>query len=125
MSRILIIDDDSGLRRALRRTLEAVGHEVVEADSSQRGLESYRASQPDLVLTDVYMPEGDGLEGTIRMLSEFPDARVIVMSGGGWARTEAILSDAEKLGAIGTISKPFTIEEVVEAVRRALGGSNE
>ena len=125
MSRILIIDDDSGLRRALRKTLETAGYDVAEANSSQRGLEAYRTSKPDLVLTDVYMPEGDGLEGTIRMLSEFPNARVIVMSGGGWARTEAILSDAQKLGAVGTISKPFTIEEVVDTVRRALGGNDE
>jgi DNA-binding NtrC family response regulator len=122
MAHILVIDDDRDLRRALRRTLEASGHVVTEAESSARGLDLYRKSRPDVVMTDVHMPEGDGVEGTVKMLAEFPDARVIVMSGGGWASPTAVLEEASKLGAAGTLPKPFTGEEVVTTLQRVLEG---
>jgi DNA-binding NtrC family response regulator len=121
MTRILIIDDDPSLRRALRKTLEHAGYGVIEADSSEGGVTTYREQQPDLVITDVYMPGGDGVEGTIRVLHEFPHARVVVMTGGGWSDTDKVLSGARRLGAAGTLPKPFTSEEVVSTVKRVLG----
>ncbi len=121
MIRILIIDDDSSLRRAMRKTLEHAGYDVIEAEGGDDGVDTYRTHQPDLVITDVYMPGGDGMEGAIRVLQEFPGARVVVMTGGGWADTDSVLDGAKRLGAAGTLPKPFTGDEVVTTVKRVLG----
>lgn len=122
MARILVVDDDDSVRRSLRKTLEFLGHEVEEAVDGRAALEAYRAHPADLVITDVYMPDTDGIEGTIRLLMEFPDAKVIVMTGGGWVKREDMLADAKQLGASGSLPKPFTVEEVANTVRQVLAG---
>ncbi len=120
MARILVVDDDVSIRNSLKKALTLAGHEVVEAENGEDALVTYRAAGPDLVMTDVYMPGTDGIEGTIRMLMEFPQAKVIVMTGGGWAEKDVILDNAQQLGAVGTLAKPFSVQEVMDAVRSAL-----
>ena len=121
MARILVIDDDPSLRRTLRRMLERAGHQVVEAEDGARGLDLVRAAAPDLVVTDLLMPEQDGIE-TINMLTaEFPGIPIVAVSGAAEASGGGILMDAHLFGASATLAKPFSFEELVTTVERVLG----
>ena len=120
MATILVIDDDGGVRGAIRKILEADGHEILEAADGAEGLRVYSEVKPDLVLTDLYMPGVDGFEAVIRVMGEFPDARVMVMSGGGWESTAAVLEQARQLGAAAVLSKPFDVDELRRIVTGVL-----
>lgn len=121
MATILVIDDDTAIRRSLRRILETHGHEVREADNGSSALEKEASGDIDLVITDVYMPEMDGIEFLIRFRDLFPDTPIIAMSGGGYATKEFVLQDAGLIGATETLPKPLTVDGVLDAVGRALG----
>ncbi|OGW50128.1 MAG: hypothetical protein A2V62_05165 [Nitrospirae bacterium RBG_19FT_COMBO_58_9] len=118
MASILIIDDDEPIRVLLCRILEEDGHEVREAANGQMGLILYRQEPADLVITDILMPERDGMEVTLALTREFLDAKVIAMSGA----TEAwsLLNVAKLFGARQVMQKPFTVEEVRRLVRFTL-----
>lgn len=120
MATILVIDDDSSIRRSLRRILETRGHHVREADNGSSALSGDASVDVDLVITDVYMPEMDGIEFLIRFRDLFPDVPIIAMSGGGYATKEFVLQDAGLIGAAATLSKPLTVDGVLDAVDRAL-----
>ncbi|GMV04049.1 MAG: hypothetical protein AMXMBFR53_03300 [Gemmatimonadota bacterium] len=120
--RILIIDDDPEILRALRRILEAGGYEVQEAADGRTALRHFAGHPTDVVLTDIFMPEMDGIEFIMRVKEAFPEARVVAMSGGGLLPSGSVLGAAAHLGAEAVLAKPFTIEEVLEAVGRALEG---
>ena len=81
MASILVIDDDEALRLLLREMLQADGHAVREAANGREGLALYRAQPADLVITDILMPEQDGMEVILELTREFLDARVIAMTG--------------------------------------------
>lgn len=123
MSRILIVDDDRDVRRVLRRVMEADGHTVVECPDGRDALRAMTEEQPDLVITDVYMPEMDGIEFLTRLREEDPDLPVLAVSGGSLATADFVLEDASKLGADAVLSKPFDIDEVRHTVRKMLAGS--
>lgn len=120
MATILIIDDDESILRPLRRILESQGHDVVEATDGGTALRRFAGHPTDLVVTDIFMPEMDGIEFIMRVKEAFPEARVIAMSGGGRLPMENVLGAAEKLGAEAVLEKPFTVDEVLAAVDRAL-----
>jgi DNA-binding NtrC family response regulator len=119
--RILVIDDDEEIREMLRATLEAAGYDVEVASDGRRGLETQRARPADLVITDIFMPEKEGIETIIELRQEFPSVRIIAMSGGGALRTLDYLPAAEQFGAITTFRKPFDPEAMLATVRRVLG----
>ena len=120
MASILVIEDDVGCRGVLRYVLEAEGHEVNEAVEGAEGLELCRADPPDLLITDLLMPGQEGLE-TIRMVrEEFPDIRVLAISGAVMRGAGDMLVVAERLGAHGTIAKPFHPDDIVRIVREVL-----
>ncbi len=123
MARILVVDDERAVRVTMRRILEKDGHEVCEAGDGEAALERFRTLVPDLVLMDLYMPKIDGLEATIRLQTEFPGARVIGMSGGGWRSKEAVLEEVAGLGVADTLPKPFTMDEVLDVVSRVLAAA--
>lgn len=123
MATILIIDDDPDVLRSLRRVLESGGHSVVEAGDGQTALRHFAGQPTDLVITDIYMPEMDGIQFIMRLKEAFPEARVIAMSGGGWQAKENVLGAASILGAEAVLEKPFTVEDVASAVERVLAGS--
>lgn len=123
MASILVIDDDPAILRSLRKVLESAGHEVTEAPDGMKALRWFAGRPTDLVLTDIYMPEMDGLELTMRLREAFPEVRVLAMSGGGFIDKGQILKAAEILGARQILEKPFTPDQVLEAVERALAGS--
>ena len=120
MPSILIIDDDDNLRDSLRRTLHKEGYTIAEASGGRRGLQHLQSQPVDLVLLDMFMPDKDGLEtiGELRRLH--PGLRVIAMSGGGFKGTVDVLHVAKMLGARQTLTKPFTREQLLEAVELEL-----
>ncbi len=118
MATILIVDDDATIRALLCRILEEDGHEVREAANGQIALTMYRQDQADLVITDILMPERDGMEVTLALTREFMEANVIAMSGATDARS--LLDIAKLFGARHVIQKPFTVEEIRRLVRFTL-----
>jgi len=120
MASILIIDDQPEVLRALRRTLQQEGHTVTDAADGKVALRRFAGSPTDLVISDIYMPEMDGIEFLIRVREVFPPARIIAMSGGGHLAKDRVLGAASMLGAVGILEKPFTQSEALEAVRVAL-----
>ncbi|HEY7636400.1 MAG TPA: response regulator [Gemmatimonadales bacterium] len=120
MAHILVVDDDAPLRRALRRMLEAGGHEVLEAGDGFEAVRVWREKGADLVFLDIHMPVADGIEALIQFHALDPKLPVIMMSGGDQTGYLDLLGDASLLGARTTLRKPFTRREVLEAVARAL-----
>ena len=119
MARILIIDDEVNIRKPLQILLERAGHDVVSAANGHEGLRLWRQDPGDLVITDIHMPEKNGLETIIELREIAPQARILAMSGGDMNRGRRPGRRA-MLGAIRTISKPFRLEEMLEAVEQAL-----
>ena len=118
MASILVIDDDPDTREVLQGTLESAGHTVALASDGKQGVQAYRASRTDLVITDLYMPGQEGLETIKQLRMEFPDVRIVAMSGKPTGGT--MLSVAKSLGAEAVLSKPFLPEELLAAVEQAL-----
>lgn len=118
MARILIIDDEPPIRTLLRLALESVGHEVVEAQDGRVGLTLYRQNPTDLIITDILLPELNGLDIILELVNEFLDVKVIAMSGG--TEQGNFLNTAKLLGARQTLQKPFSIEKLLSVVRYEL-----
>jgi DNA-binding NtrC family response regulator len=116
----MIVDDDPGIRRALHILLSRAGYRVVQARDGAEALRMWRDGGGDLVITDLHMPEKNGIEMMVELLSHTPGARIIAMSGGGQTRRLDLLGNATMLGAVLTIEKPFTLNEMMTMVRRAL-----
>lgn len=120
MARILVIDDEQSIRRLLRVALEREGHEVVEACEGDEALRLQQAAPAELVITDILMPNKDGIEVIMALRREAPLLKIIAMSGGGVFKQTESLEMAEPLGAVATLRKPFTLEQMLGSVRRAL-----
>ena len=120
MARILLVDDDDHVRRPVQMNLTRTGHQVVEARNGREAMDIYQREKFDVVITDLIMPEQEGLE-TIQLLKrQNPNVRVIAISGGGRLSADNYLQLAEKLGALRTLSKPFTTEELVTAIAEVM-----
>jgi len=120
VARILVIDDDALLRRAIRVALEAQGYEVIEAGDGTAALRVYREQGADLLLVDLFIPEPDGLEVIRTVRAEVPDAKIIAMSGGGSLKLD-LLAAAAAFGASRALWKPFVPDVLLAAVRDLLG----
>lgn len=120
MAKILLIDDDDLFRDMLASALEREGHVVHQATNGIQGLKMFRAEQSDLVITDIVMPEKEGLDTIRDLRRDFPSARIIAMSGGLANDSRLYLLMAEKFGARAVLAKPFPIEELYLAVNSAL-----
>ena len=121
MPRILIIDDDEGLRRILGQILVRAGHVVTEAVDGCEGLKSFRKEPVDLVVCDLIMPDKEGLETISVLRKEFPAVKIIAISGGARVTGYDFLPAASGLGANVALAKPFTREQILEAVERLVG----
>lgn len=118
MKHVLVIDDEDGIRRALRTVLERAGYRVREARSGLDALQLWHEEGSDLVITDIHMPGMDGLD-TIRELHALsPDLPVIAVSGSGEMASRDLLDDAGLSGSIRTLDKPFKLAEVANASGR-------
>ena len=116
MSRILIIEDEEQTRRMIVEVLQRAGYEVSEARDGVEGLRRYRESPTDLIITDILMPEKEGLETIMALKRESPHVKIIAMSGGGRAGNLHFLDIARRLGAHRTLEKPFELQEMLDAV---------
>jgi YesN/AraC family two-component response regulator len=122
MDTILVIDDEVGMRKVMRRMIEMAGYSVVEARDGKQGLRLFRETPIEVVITDIFMPEKEGLELIPEMKRERPAAKIIAVSGGS-SRLGAFspLPAAKGLGASCVLDKPFTQQQLLDAVRTALG----
>ncbi|MFO0876522.1 MAG: response regulator [Gemmataceae bacterium] len=121
MLRILVIDDEPINRTMLTRLLTDQGHEVVSEPSGRAALEILRREPVDLVITDILMPEVDGLEIVRTLRKEQPHLAVIAISAGSnWLLADNVLNLARLLGAHAQLSKPFNDRQLHDAITRAL-----
>ena len=125
MQKILIIDDESHILLMLKKMLERAGYEIEIAASGTEGIELFKKSRADLVITDIIMPEKEGLETIREMRRIKSDLKIIAMSGGGKVSADNYLEIAKIFGASKAIAKPFTQKEMILAVKSLLGGSDE
>lgn len=120
MARILVIDDDEKLCEVIRLFLEHAGHEVFTAGNGRVALEIQRQTPADVIITDIFMPEKEGTEIIMDLSEEFPEAKIIAISGGGNVAGLDALRLAENLGAVKAFQKPFKPEELLAAVEELL-----
>lgn len=123
MAKILLVDDDELVRYSLARVLSSAGHEVIEAVDGVSGLRTFRASRPELVVTDIVMPEQDGLGLLNELRSIDQKTPIMVISGGGEIIGTDFLILAEKLGANDILAKPFDNSVLLGKVATLLAGS--
>ena len=119
MARILVIDDEPQIRDWITRILQRATHEVLQAGDGEEGLKMFRTFQPVLVITDLVMPDREGIETIRAMRREAPDIRIIAMSGGG-SMPGTYLRMASQLGADATLAKPFRMRELLRTIDRLL-----
>ena len=127
MTKVIIIDDEEDIRIALKEVFVRAGFEVEVASDGNEGMNLLREHGADLVITDVIMPGSDGVETAYNIRREFPETKIIVMSGGGNVAsmgyepgaitTTAYLASAAAIGADVTLTKPFDREELIKAAK--------
>ena len=120
MSKILVIDDDRHIRGLLRKTLESAGFEVIEARDGKDGIRLFQSSSPDLVITDILMPEKEGLACIQELRQLDPAVRIIAISGGSRHLPLDVLGIATKFGARRVFPKPFDLDKLLAGVREEL-----
>jgi DNA-binding NtrC family response regulator len=125
MARILVIDDQDSIRRVVRRALEQDGHEVFDASDGELGMEILESHSFDVVITDIFMPGQDGIVTLRQVRKRFPAVKVIVISGGDSTGMMDLRQDAELLGAVKSLPKPFNAREIMDVVRSVLPGKKE
>lgn len=122
MARILVIDDDDTVRLSVRLALEDAEHEVDEAPNGARGLDRLKDQVADLVVTDIFMPEKEGLETIDEIRRDYPQIKIIAISGGGRIDPQDYLEIARQLGADHVLFKPFDIQLLLDVVDELLKG---
>ena len=121
MAVILVIDDDADMRTTMERILRSSGHDVICANNGRDGLAVLDTQLPDLIVTDIFMPEIEGIETIIAARRLGRKMGIIAVSGGGGMRVD-FLSSAERLGADRVLPKPFHAAELIETVNAVLNG---
>ena len=116
-TRILIIDDDDLVRLTLKSLVKKAGFCVSEADNGRTGMALFSKEKPDIVITDILMPDQEGLQTITEMRKISPHVAIIAMSGGGSTKNLSFLQLAKQLGANYTISKPIKPETLMAAIK--------
>ncbi len=120
VAHLLLIDDDDTTRDVLRKMLERAGHVVTEARHGREGLRLYQATPVDLVITDIWMPEQEGLETITALRQLNPAVKILAISGGSRLTSLDSLPIAKELGAQGILPKPIRQQTLVETVQALL-----
>lgn len=120
MARILVIDDDETIRSVFKRFLDGKGYEVVVAGDGRQGLRLLEEAPVDLVITDIMMPETDGLEVVMAIRGKEANVPVVAISGGMHAMPMDFLPMAKKFGACDVLYKPVELDDLLGAVEKAL-----
>tara|TARA_R110002096_G_scaffold50539_12_gene132579 strand:- start:2420 stop:2800 length:381 start_codon:yes stop_codon:yes gene_type:complete len=121
VAQIGLIEDDKMIRDTLQRILKRMGHTVATASNGREGLDTVRKVKCDLVITDIIMPEIEGIEVIRTLKNEQPELKVIAMSGGGRVGNTDFLKIAQTLGADAIVYKPVTKKEFMHALNGCLG----
>ncbi len=121
---ILVVDDEEELRELIRHVLERAGHSVACASNGREASLVIERCQFDVVVTDMLMPDRDGLELITEIKAKYPGLKMVAMSGGGQIGSDQYLSMAKGFGAHVLLRKPFTHQALLAAVDRARAGSN-
>ena len=116
MAQILIVDDEPNVRLGLVQALQAQHHKVFDAPDGDKALRALAREPIDLVIIDIIMPHREGLETIQEIRMNWPDVKIIAISGGGRMRNTEFLTVAEKLGADAVLKKPFSMAELGSAV---------
>lgn len=120
MASVLVVDDEPSIRELLRHILERDGHLVTEAENGRKAVRALRDGGVDLVITDIIMPEQEGMETITEIRRTRPEVKIIAISGGGQRLSMDVLPMAERLGADLTIEKPFKPASIAAAVAELL-----
>ncbi len=121
MARILVVDDEIELRTLLRKILTRRGHDVIEAENGSMAISMVeQGEKPDLIITDIFMPDTDGIEVLRHLRAKYPELKIVVMSGGGNRVSRGYLPAATALGADHVIEKPFDPSAVGEQIENLL-----
>jgi YesN/AraC family two-component response regulator len=120
MRKVLIIDDEPYILLMLKKMLEKAGYEVDLASSGIQGMKLFEKESADLVITDIIMPDKEGLEIILEMKKQRPDLKIIAISGGGRISPESYLECAVYFGASRVFQKPFKQKELISAVNELI-----
>lgn len=120
MKRILVVDDEEQIRTMLTYMLELEGYTVFSAKNGEEGLDLVGRLAFDLVITDMIMPVKDGLKFIMELVKDYPDLKILAISGGGAIKAERYLTMAGYLGDIATLEKPFKQDMLLELVRKQI-----
>jgi CheY-like chemotaxis protein len=115
--RVLVVDDNPDMRSLVKLVLERAGFEAEVAADGQRALDLHRERPADVLITDIFMPESDGIELIARFKSGFPQVKIIAMSGGGHVSKKDYLPVAKAIGADGVLQKPFAAETLLRMLQ--------
>ncbi len=124
MASILVVDDEEPIRFAFRLVLEDAGYSVDEAEDGVKALKALAARDYNLLITDIVMPNRDGIETILHLKQEKPDLPIIAISGGGKLGSETYLEMASMFNAEASLSKPVTSMELLAAVKRVLAAKS-
>jgi CheY-like chemotaxis protein len=116
MAKILVFDDEPSILLMLKKMLEKAGHEVDLALNGRDGLALFEKNRPDLVITDIIMPQKEGLETILELRKMYPDLKIIAISGGGRIGPDEYLPSAKIFGANMIFQKPLVQKEFMQAV---------
>ncbi len=123
---VLVADDEESIRLLLERLLREAKHTVVCAGSANEAIAAFRGQRFDLLITDVLMPDGDGLDLISALRQAQPKARILAISGGGrYVEGEDCLKMARGLGAHAIVTKPFGWEQLLAGIEQALAPAAE
>jgi len=120
MARILVIDDEPAILLMIKKMIEKAGHEVDIALNGREGLELFELNCPDLIITDIIMPQKEGLEIILELRKKHPALKIIAISGGGRFGPEGYLPSAKLFGANMIFQKPLIQKEFMEAISKLL-----
>ena len=120
MTKILLVEDDAAFSEMVRKALVMFSYEVVLARNGKEALRLFDSATMLVVITDLLMPDMDGMQLIVKLQERDPSVRIIAMSGGGLGSPETYLPMAERLGAVKTLAKPFAVTELIAAVEECL-----
>jgi DNA-binding response OmpR family regulator len=125
MARILVIEDEPVLCTLMQEALEKAGYEVLTAPDGKKGVELFFKQSCDVVITDILMPEKEGLEIILELTQQFPGIKVIAISGGGVSLGDYLLDVAKEFGAKRALRKPIQMKQLVAVVKEVLDESTD
>lgn len=121
---ILVVDDEPMIREGLKVALELEGHKATTASDGNEALRMISEKKPDLIITDIIMPESDGIEVICSVKENNPEIKILAISGGGRISAKDHLKIAKQLGATGVLTKPFSTTDLLSEIDRLFANSS-